>query len=128
MPWPGERRRRLAFLLRRRTLERDLAEEMRFHLDRRTEDGQNAGLSEQEARWAQRQFRDLLRVRETASDASGWARLDRLQEDLAWALRTLRRSPGFALASVLTRGGRDRGGAGRARRTGRVPGDRQLPV
>jgi predicted permease len=83
----GEWIRRLGYLLRRRRHEDELRREMEAH---------RALLGDPRA------FGNTLRLRDEARDAWGWAWLDDLVHDTRFALRTLRRGPGFALAAVVT--------------------------
>jgi len=83
----GEWIRRLGCLLRRRAHEDELRREMEAH---------RALMEEPRA------FGNTLRLREEARDAWGWNWLDDFVQDTRFALRTLRRSPGFTLTSVVT--------------------------
>src|ERR1035438_1387180 len=86
--------RRLLFLLRRRQFDRDLAEEMRFHLDMKSrESGMNA---------ARRQFGNAALLQEDCRDAWGWRTLERIFQDVRYAFRTLRKAPGFAAVIIVT--------------------------
>jgi predicted permease len=80
--------RRLEYLLHRRRLDRELAEEMEFH-------------REMLARESRTNFGNALRLREEARDAWGWTWIDRLSQDLRYTVRTLRNAPGFTLTAVL---------------------------
>jgi predicted permease len=90
----GEVWRRLMFLFRRRQFDRDLEEEMRFHLDMKAMD---EGLDR-----ARRSFGNMTLLRETSHEAWGWKRLEELARDVRYGLRQFGRSPGFTAAAVLT--------------------------
>lgn len=95
--------RRLRALLRKATLERDMADEMRFHLEQRAAEYTADGLSDEDARYAaQRRFGHVGSLQEQARDVRGWGGLERCLKDLGLAARQLLRSPGFTLLAVTT--------------------------
>ena len=95
--------RRLRALIRGHELERGLDDEMRLHMELRSDRLQAAGLSPEEARaTARRRFGNSLRMREESIDAWGWRWLEQLGQDVRFAARTLRKSPGFTVTVVFT--------------------------
>jgi len=101
--WLRLRRRALWWSVTRRRAERDLDDEISFHLSEETRLLIARGESEESARAAaRRDLGSLTRLKEEAREAWAWAVPERLVQDLGFAVRTVRRSPGFSLASVLT--------------------------
>jgi putative ABC transport system permease protein len=96
---------RMGALLRRRRFERDLQDEIRFHLDMETSAGLEQGLGAAEARRSARlRFGGEDGVSEAVREARGLHWLDDVRMDVRYAMRSLRRNRGFALAAVLTLG------------------------
>src|SRR5579864_1957087 len=90
-------------LLKRGEMERHLDAELRFHFDGLVADNLRAGMSEPEARrQARLTFGGLEQVKEECRDARGTRWLEDLWQDFRYALRTLRKRPGFASVSVVT--------------------------
>ena len=81
----------------------EIDEEIRFHLEEearlRAERGMDTRAAEESAR---RDFGNVLRVREVTLAMWGRRTLDNLAQDLRFAARQFRRSPGFALVTVGT--------------------------
>jgi predicted permease len=96
--------RKLAWWLQRRRKEAELREELEFHLDQdAAERRSDGGLTDQEARAAaRRQLGPLSLVAEDTRAMWGWPVLEQVWQDAAYGLRSLRRTPGFTAAAVVT--------------------------
>src|SRR3712207_3548218 len=94
---------RACFLLRRGRLDRELDEEMAFHIEMKAREYMQDGAGEEEA-WsaARRQFGNRTRHKEESRRLWGIGWLDVLLQDLRYARRVLMRSPAFTLVSVLS--------------------------
>jgi predicted permease len=85
--------------------DRDMEQEMAFHLESLRREFIQAGLSEAEAdRQARARFGSLLRLKERGHDIRRAAVVEDVARDTRLAVRGLRRSPGFTVAVVLTLG------------------------
>ena len=84
---------------------REVEREIRFHLDREAMHKSGTGLDDQEAEAAaRRQFGNVTYVREEVRRMTGMDWMDRIRQNLSYAVRGLRQSPGFTTAVVLTLG------------------------
>ncbi|HTO74411.1 MAG TPA: ABC transporter permease, partial [Gemmatimonadales bacterium] len=98
-------RYRMRALFGRASMERDLDQEVEYHLQRETERHVRSGLSPRAARLrAQAEFGGVDQIKESSRDGRGLALLDSILQDLRYAFRTLGRSPGFTGAVILTLG------------------------
>ncbi len=98
-------RLRLRSLLRRDAVERDLDDEMRFHIESLVESHVRRGLPRDEAlRRARLEFGGLDQIKEEHRDARGTRQIGDLGRDVRYALRQFRRAPGFAFLAVLCLG------------------------
>jgi predicted permease len=96
---------RLRAALFRSRVERELADELAFHVEMQTRKNLEAGMSEAEARRAARlQFGRESAVREDCRDERRIHPVETLRQDIRYALRGFRRAPLFALTVVATIG------------------------
>jgi putative ABC transport system permease protein len=95
--------RRLASALWPAHAEGDLSREIASHLALLEDDFRRRGLTPDEARTAARRaLGSTAHAKDLHRDARSFAWIDDLFRDLHYALRTLRRQPGFAIVVVLT--------------------------
>ncbi len=84
-------------------METDLKRELAHHLHELTAEYERRGHSHEEAmRMAKREFGGSEQVKEKCRDERRWAWLSGIRQDFAFALRQMRRSPGFAVTAVFT--------------------------
>jgi predicted permease len=87
----------------RRTAGRDLAEEIQQHLDEKIEELMAGGLSRPDAASAARRaFGNVTLLTERGRDVWRWKVAGDLWSDAGYAMRQMKRSPGFAVTAILT--------------------------
>src|SRR5437763_7847971 len=87
---------------RRNERDQDLQRELRSHIEAEAEEQSGRGVSPEEARRsAFLQFGNPALAAEATRDAWGWAALDRLNQDIRFTLRTLRKNLGYTALAVV---------------------------
>src|SRR5579875_3278349 len=101
MGWLLELWRRFLFLFQRDRMAKELADEMRLHLELRAEEHAASGMKrgEAEAR-ARRAFGNVTRLSERGRAAWGWTFVETLASDLRYGFRTLRADSAFTVAAI----------------------------
>ena len=91
----------IAAMLRRSRMERDMDEEMRFHLEARAADLMRSGAPKQEAlRQARLEFGAMETAKDQCRDAVGVSFLETLMQDMRHGARTMMRAPVFTIITV----------------------------
>ena len=99
----GELWRRLLFLLQGSRFNREMEEELRFHLKSKTELNRESGMGADEARYAAiRRIGNTALLKERSREAWGWSAIDHFMQDVKFAIRELSRNPLFAIVVILT--------------------------
>jgi macrolide transport system ATP-binding/permease protein len=102
MPTLREFLNRLLFLRRRGQFDREMHDEVQFHIEERAAELEDQGLSKEEAqRRARGEFGSVQLAREDSREAWQFQWLEHLLMDLRVGLRMFWRSPGFSILAVL---------------------------
>ena len=102
MQWLDGLRMRVRLLIHRERESGLLDAELQFHLDQQIAENRSLGMSEAEARLAAlRSFGNPLVVRQQTHETWRWMGLERLIQDMQFAMRQIARAPGFAVIAVL---------------------------
>ncbi|HXY23120.1 MAG TPA: ABC transporter permease [Candidatus Acidoferrum sp.] len=90
-------------LLSRRRMYGDLTEEIRGHLEEKTEELVSGGMPRREAEAAaRREFGNVSLTREDSREVWRWTQVENFLLDVRYGLRTLIANPGFSLVAMLT--------------------------
>jgi predicted permease len=103
--WVGRAARRMTTLLHLRNRERDMADEMQFHIEMEARDLELAGRApEAAAREARLRFGGVEAHKEAGRDATGVRFLEDMAQDVRYAIRQAAHNPSFTIATVVTLG------------------------
>ncbi|HEY2852018.1 MAG TPA: ABC transporter permease [Gemmatimonadaceae bacterium] len=103
MGWLEKLRRRARLLFDHDAVEREMDDEMRFHLDMEADDlGRFGADADTASRVARRRFGGVARFQDEAREARGGWWLEELRQDTRYALRVLGRGRAFVVIAILT--------------------------
>src|SRR2546425_2969025 len=96
---------RFRSLFRKQHVEKELSDELRFHLEKLIDENVARGMAKEEARYAAlRELGGVEQVKEECRDMRRVNYIESLARDLRYAMRMLVKNPGFTAVGVLTLG------------------------
>jgi uncharacterized protein YnzC (UPF0291/DUF896 family) len=94
---------RLRSLFRRSDVDRELDDELRFHIEQQVEKHVRTGMTREEAqRQTQLRFGGLSQVTEDCRESRGVTFVETAAQDVRYTLRQLSRTPAFTITVLLT--------------------------
>src|SRR5213082_2477965 len=92
-------------LFKRKQLDRDLEDELVFHLTMREAKNRERGIESEESHYAaRRQFGNVMRIKEACREAWSFVSLETTWRDLRYGARALAKNPGYTVVAVLAIG------------------------
>jgi predicted permease len=103
MRWIHKFPLRIRSLFRKKRVEDELSDELRFHLEKLAEENLAQGMAPEEARYhARRELGGIQQIKEECRDMRRVNYVENFLQDIRYGLRQLRRNPGFTAVAIIT--------------------------